>query len=383
MKRATLITVLSAAAAVLATAAPENRYASLQQEIAQATKRGNAHLATKFTKDGYLGSDENPAITALAVRAALMDPSRDRTAKLPDHLERALTWLLSTQKDDGGFYTKGLGVYNTALTVTTLVAAQRPEYDAAIIRARRFLVNQQSDFDARGEADNKYDGGIGYGGTYSHSDMSNTHLAMEAMHASEKIVADGKHGDQPDLDWAAALKFVSRTQNLEETNDLEFASNDPDNKGGFVYYPGDSKAGEQTLPNGRVALRSYGSMTYAGLLSFIYADMKADDPRIVTLKEWLSRNYTVDENPNMGAQGLYYYFHTMAKGLAAANIDKLPLADGKTADWRNDLAVKVLNTQREDGSWVNQTGRWMESDSELVTSYSLLTLAQIHHSIPK
>jgi squalene-hopene/tetraprenyl-beta-curcumene cyclase len=124
-------------------------------------------------------------------------------------------------------------------------------------------------------------------------------------------------------------------------------------------------------------------MTYAGLLSFIYADMKADDPRIVTLKEWLSRNYTVDENPNMGAQGLYYYFHTMAKGLAAANIDKLPLADGKTADWRNDLAVKVLNTQREDGSWVNQTGRWMESDSELVTSYSLLTLAQIHHSIPK
>jgi squalene-hopene/tetraprenyl-beta-curcumene cyclase len=286
---------------------------------------------------------------------------------------------VSTQKEDGGFYTKSLATYNTALTITTLVAAQRPEYEAAIVRARRFLISQQADFDAKGVTDNKFDGGIGYGGSYDHSDMSNTLMALEAIKASQKIVSDGKHGEQPDLDWAAAMTFVSRTQNLEATNDQKVVSNN----GGFVYFPGDSKAGEETLPDGRVALRSYGSMSYAGLLSFIYADMKADDPRIVAVKDWLGKNYTVDENPNMGAQGLYYYFHTMAKGLSAANVDKLPLANGKSADWRNDLAVKILKAQREDGSWLNETGRWMESDSDLVTSYALLALAQIHQSIPQ
>jgi len=380
MKRATLVSMIFAATAALAVgAAPSNPYISLQNEIAQATKRGNNLLATRIGKEGFVGDGDNPAITALVVRAALADPSRDPTAPLAEPIQRALAWLVSTQKEDGGFYTKSLMTYNTALTMTTLVAAQRPEYEAAIVRGRRFLINQQADFDTKGVADNKVDGGIGYGGSYDHSDMSNTLLALEAIKASEKIVADGKHGEQPDLDWAAAIKFVSRTQNHEATNDQPKISND----GGFVYFPGDSKAGEETLADGRIALRSYGSMSYAGLLSFIYADMKADDPRIVAVKDWLGKNYTVDENPNMGAQGLYYYFHTMAKGLAAANVDKLPLANGKTADWRNDLGVKILKAQREDGSWLNDTGRWMESDSDLVTSYALLALAQIHHSVPR
>ena len=39
-------------------------------------------------------------------------------------------------------------------------------------------------------------------------------------------------------------------------------------------------AGETNLPSGRVALRSYGSISYAGLLSYIYADLKKDDPRV-------------------------------------------------------------------------------------------------------
>lgn len=385
MKSATLTSILLAAATALAAAAPEKAspYLSLQNEIAQATKRGNDFLATRFSPEGFVGTPDNPAITALAVRAFLADPARDKAAPLPNHIQRSLDWLLATQKEDGGFYTKGLATYNTALTITTLVAANNPNYDAAIVRARRFLISQQADFDKKGEMDSPVDGGIGYGGSYDHSDMSNTLLALEAIKVSQKIIADGKHGQQPDLDWNAAITFVSRSQNLPGSNDLPYASGDPDNKGGFVYFPGDSKAGEQKLPDGKVALRSYGSMSYAGLLSFIYADMKADDPRIVAVKEWLGRNYTVEENPNMGAQGLYYYLHTMAKGLAAANIDKLPLADGKVADWRNDAGVKLLKTQRENGSWVNDTARWMEGDTNLVTSYSILALAQIYHSVPK
>ena len=40
-------------------------------------------------------------------------------------------------------------------------------------------------------------------------------------------------------------------------------------------------AGEIENSNGSIALRSYGSMSYAGLLSFIYAEMDSKDPRVV------------------------------------------------------------------------------------------------------
>jgi squalene-hopene/tetraprenyl-beta-curcumene cyclase len=115
----------------------------------------------------------------------------------------------------------------------------------------------------------------------------------------------------------------------------------------------------------------------------IYAKLGPDDPRVTAVKTWLGKNYTLDENPGMGAQGLYYYYQTMSKALSAANLDMLPLESGKQADWRNDLAVTLLSKQREDGSWVNDNGRWMESNPVLVTAYTVLSLAQIHDSIPQ
>ena len=50
-------------------------------------------------------------------------------------------------------------------------------------------------------------------------------------------------------------------------------------------------------------LRSYGSMTYAGLKSMIYAGLSHDDPRVKAAWEWIGRNFTVDENPGMAASG--------------------------------------------------------------------------------
>jgi squalene-hopene/tetraprenyl-beta-curcumene cyclase len=72
-----------------------------------------------------------------------------------------------------------------------------------------------------------------------------------------------------DLNWSAAIQFIQRCQNLPTHNPEKWASDDPQNKGGFIYAPGESKAGQTNLPSGRVALRSYGSMSYAGLLSYI------------------------------------------------------------------------------------------------------------------
>jgi len=85
----------------------------------------------------------------------------------------------------------------------------------------------------------------------------------------------------PDLNWAAAIRFVQNCQNS--------ATDDPPDKGGFIYRPDRSNAGQTNLPSGRIAYRSYGSMTYAGLLSYIYADLKSDDPRVTSALDWLRR----------------------------------------------------------------------------------------------
>ena len=382
MKATPALLLLSAG---LAIAAPDNasRYISLQQEMRQAIARGNAWLKEQQKPAGYWDDDGLPAFTALALTAAVRDPDFDHKAAPPPPIEKGYAWLLAQQKDDGGIYNRGLSVYNTATALTAIVAAGRSDYDAAAVKARKHLIDNQWDLGEKGKTDNINDGGIGYGSKKDHTDLSNTYLAIEALALSKKIVDDGQFGTQPDLDWGAAITFISRCQNLEETNDQETASNDPKNKGGFTYSPTDSKAGEDKLPNDRTALRSYGSMSYAGLLSFIYAKVSADDPRVVAVKEWLGKNYTVKENPGMGLQGLYYYYQTMAKALTAANINTLKLADGSEADWRNDLGKTLLSRQRENGSWVNDDGRFMESNAILITAYTVLALEQLDASIPK
>ena len=361
----------------------QGEYTSIKQEIRQSIARGNAWLAEQQKEKGFWDDGGLPAFTALALTAQVRDPNLDLSGgKLPENLEKGFDWLTAQQKEDGGIYNRGLMVYNTATSLTALASAGMDKYEPNIVKARKHLINNQWDIGEKGKTDNPNDGGIGYGSKDDHTDMSNTYLALEALALSDKIIEDGNYVDQPKLNWDAALTFLSRSQNLKATNDQDWASDDPKNKGGFIYTPGDSKAGTDVTADGKVALRSYGSISYAGLMSLIYAKLSPDDPRVVAVKEWLGKNYTVEENPNMGAEGLFYYYQAMAKALNAAGINKLKLEDGTEADWRKDLGGKLLASQRENGSWVNDNGRWMESNPVLVTAYTVMALEEIYRSIP-
>ena len=57
-------------------------------------------------------------------------------------------------------------------------------------------------------------------------------------------------------------------------------------------------------------------MTYAGLKSFLYAGLKKDDMRVKAAMDWIKRHYDLTENPGVGKQGLFYYYHVFAKALA-------------------------------------------------------------------
>jgi hypothetical protein len=103
---------------------------------------------------------------------------------------------------------------------------------------------------------------------------------------------------------------------------------------------------------------------------------------MAAVMDWLRANYTLDENPGLGLEGLYYYYHTMAEALALYGADTLVAKGGKSINWREQLARRLIRLQQADGSWANENGRWWEKDPALVTSYALVAL-EIVDSVSK
>lgn len=374
-----IVTTLLAASVVTASAQEplKGKHLSLKLEAQEVIDRGNRYLLSQQDEKGSWGDPNLPAISGFVIKCLLDAPSYDPEKPHPA-VEKGLKWLLDQQKEDGGIYGRGMATYSTASSIMALWAAGPDKYREEIIKARNFLINHQTDWGVKTENDTKFDGGIGYGGSRAHSDLSNTHRALEALYTTRTLATDSGDKKAMELDWEAALAFVSRCQNLQATNDGEKVGND----GSFVYYPGNSKAGEAVdSETGRVALRGYGSMSYSGLLSLVYADLDASDQRVKAVIKWLSDNYTLEENPGLGGQGLYYYYNAMAKSLVAANLPTLDGENGLPVDWRSELATAIINKQREDGSWINTlASRWMENDPVLVTTYAVMTLEKIHSS---
>ena len=355
---------------------------SLRNEIQRSIDRGLGWLQSNQNTNGYWSTPDQPAVTALALLAFKGEPAGRYQAADPACVKSGYAFILSCAKPDGGIHQTNLVTYNTSISMMALLASNKKEYEPILRKARRFLVGLQGDFDEQGKADNVFDGGIGYGSRYPHSDMGNTLVALEALYYSKHLIEDRNLADARDLNWEAAIHFLQNCQNLPAYNKEKWASNDPKNKGGFIYYPGQSMAGAETnAATGRVALRSYGSISYAGLLSYIYANLKRDDPRVLSVLEWLRKNYSLDENPAMGPQGLFYYFHTMTKALNLYGAGELELLNGQKINWRKDLALKLINLQQRDGSWSNENGRWWEKDPALVTSYAVLSLVMIHRGL--
>jgi squalene-hopene/tetraprenyl-beta-curcumene cyclase len=355
---------------------------SFRNEVQHALERGLEWLEKNQTTNGYWAPPETPAVTALALMAFKGEPSGRFRQTEPIWLRKGYAFLLICAHADGGIYRTNLANYNTSISMMALLAANKPEYEPVLRRARQFVIGLQTDAGEKGKIDNVFDGGVGYGSNPSHSDMANTLAALEALYYSKHLVEDKNLAGARDLNWDAAIHFIQNCQNLPAYNHEPWASADPKNKGGFVYYPGQSMAGAETnAVTGRVALRSYGSISYAGLLSYIYANLQRDDPRVAAVFDWLRQNYTLEENPAMGPQGLFYYFHTMSKALTLYGVDDLQLRNGQKVNWRKELGMRLINLQQRDGSWSNPNGRWWEKEPALVTSYALLSLEMIYRGL--
>jgi len=314
-------------------------------------------------EDGSFSAEAGPAVTALVVTGLL----RTGTSPNADVVRRGLDYLFSFAKSTGGIHPEDspYANYETSIAVMALVACNADgRYDETIAKAEAFLKGLQWDGGESVEPSDPAYGGAGYG-SKQRPDLSNTAFLIEALRAA------GVAEDDPAIQ--RALVFVSRTQNLEgPANTMPFPAKNPD--GGFYYTPangGESQAGE-TAAGG---LRSYASMTYAGLKSMIFAGLDREDARVQAALDWLRKHYTFKENPGLGDAGLYYFFQTAGKALDTLGDDVFIDASGVEHDWRDELVAELARRQQADGSWVNENPRWLEGDPNLVTAYALLALA--------
>ena len=357
--------VMAEAAVAKESSGPSAETKVLAERRQEAIARGAAYVLKEQGEDGSWGQG-NAGITALCAQALL---ASGRTASDPA-VKKGIDFLLKSQKPDGGIYGDAdLKTYTSSIALSVLVRADPKAHADAIEKVKGYLLKTQWDEEESIDRANPWYGGHGYG-KHERPDLSNTQYFVQAMHDA------GVPKDNPL--WAKVTVFLSRCQDRSESNDKTFVGRDD---GGFVYSANskegpESKAGTVDLPDGRKGLRSYGSMTYAGFKSFMYANLKRDDPRVVAAMEWIRKHWTFDENPDMGQQGLYYYYETAAKALNAWGEDKVMDARRRTHDWKAELTEAILKRQRPDGSWLNTADRWFEGFGPVTTSYCLNALAE-------
>jgi hypothetical protein len=350
-----------------------------------AVERGLRYLAsTQGTGGGWLAElraaptdqPETPAPVSVAVTALVVKAfAQTDVAILGDaRFRAALRHLDAARRDDGSFEGGVLSNYVTASVVMALATLDDDEYLDELAGAGDWLQQHQWDQDEGISARQDWFGGAGYGNR-GRPDVSNTQTMLDALYEA------GVSPDEPSVQ--RALAFISRAQNLQATNKAAWAGND----GGLVYTPangGESMASEaagegrngELIPPGRSrSLRSYGSMTYAGFKSMLYAGLSPDDIRVRAAFDWIRRNWTFDENPGLGQEGLYYYYHTMSRAMRAAQQHVVEI-EGTMHNWRDELTQAILARQRADGSWQNPADRWMEGEPVIATVFAVLALEE-------
>ena len=324
------------------------------------------------------GGAARPAVTAMVIKTLLQHP--DYGAKHAV-VKKAFDVLLSYKQKDGGIYDpkQGQQNYTTALAVMAMTVAKDPKHTAALRNAVKYLKGLQivpgSTSPDGGKIDKNHSalGGVSYG-KHGRPDLSNVGMWAQALRDA------GVKPDDPI--WEHTVTFVTRTQNLSETNPMAWAKGAPG--GGFIYAPGirgSPNEGQSMAlkgPGGR-GLRSYGTMTYVGFKSMLYAGVDRKDVRVRAAFRWIQKHWTLETNPNMpkvrSKQGLFYYYHVFAKALRAWGKPEITTPDGKKHKWRHELIDQLAKIAKADGRWQGDT-RWYEDMPVLATCYGVLALQE-------
>lgn len=341
-----------------------------------------------------LGKPEpSVAYTALLAGALLQAPE-DLRAKYRPNAERAVGFLLGGQNRDGSFGEGERGAflrtYTTAVALVALSAADRTDRAGDAIRgAQSYLESNQL-------KEGLEAGGFAYGDLELKRDpetgevrvvrsgaanLSATAYVAEALKASGLSLSEEI--------WKLIADFVRRCHNAPEVNSspemaAAYAAQGLSigTDGSLIYSPKPDrslqKAGTIKVAD-RETVVGYGSMSYDGMKTYLYAGLRRDSPEVKAAVDWIRRNYSIDSHPGFvydrekrhHLRGLYYYYLVMVRALDAWGERPLVTSDGKERDWPAELAERLAASVRENRLWRNDNPAWHEGDPVLTSSYVL------------
>ena len=328
----------------------------------------------------------SPAFTGLMV-AALGNAPASLKPKYKPAVDKAVGYLLSKINEDGSVGEGPTGTfvktYATGIALMGFASVERTDKVANAIRGAQAYLKQNQ------LKEGKDLGGIGYGDESAGgrkatiANLSTTGFGAEGMHQSGL--------PQDDEFWKLVVKYVRKCQNNSETNnDPEFVA-ELKSKGlvvgddGSLYYstvadPKAQKVGTKKVAD-KESIAGYGSMTYDGIKTYLYAGLKKDSPEVKSAIDWVRKNYSVEVHPGFpfdNAQrqhlrGLYHYYLVMSRALEAYGENPFETFDGKKHDWPREIAEQLVKSVKDNKMWKNENPAWFEGDPLLVTSYVLVT----------
>lgn len=333
------------------------------------------------------------AYTGLIVRSLAEAPEPLRPL-YKAAVEKGARYILSRANLDGSFGEGERGAflktYTTAIALMALSSVERTDRTAAAIRgAQEYLKRHQL-------REGLHAGGLGYGdeelkrnpdtGEWEIQRNTAANLSVTAK-AAEALKVSGL--SDSDEFWPLAAEFARKCQNSTEVNTSPLVasafkerSKAIGDEGGHIYTPDPDerlhRAGTRTV-GGRTTFVSYGSMTYEGIKTYLYAGLDKASPEVKAAISWIRRNYSVEGHPGFAfdrrerhhLRGLFYYYVVLARALDAYGENPFVTADGVKHDWPRELAEQFLKTARESRMWQNDNPAWWEGDPVLVTSYVL------------
>ena len=212
---------------------------------------------------------------------------------------------------------------------------------------------------------------------------SGTNISV-SFHAVEAIAGEESTAKADALRFAT--EWCHRCQNYrEKVGDDAGDDSDSESDGGFFFHPERKAFGNkaQWSDDDYNIPRSYGTATCDGIRLLLAAGAKKSDPRVRAGIHWLSQNEAADRVPGFEdapeelgwAEGLkFYYFAGLSRALKLLGEAKKERAA--------KLATIIVDLQKEDGRWQNDSARMREDDELIASCFALMALSSIYHQLP-
>ena len=288
----------------------ENRQAALRKtaEFLFAAQETDGHINSKYFP---LGATQL-AVICLASRGYNESDGR---------FKKAVEYVLAHRNKDGSYFSEceseqGKISYLTAYGIRALASTRNDSYSKSIRESLAFLGSIQEDT-----------GGFGYF-KGSRDDLSATETVISGLSAGYNFLGKRKTDEL----WMKASVYIKDEQNKD---------------GGFGYMSDDE-----------IDRSSYGSMTAAGLTCLMLLNKDKSSVEVKGALNWLGKNYTLAENPKAPSDKHYpFYLKSLSEGLHLTGISSIKDEKGFEHLWFEELAEKLIKTQRADGAW---TEKWYE-----------------------